>query len=62
MICIIRHGKTELNMANFMDFSVVDENGESRIVHIDNEADNAINVVADNLEDCLTKIYNHEEV
>lgn len=46
----------------FMDFSVVDENGEPRIVHIDNEADNSIDVVADNLEDFLTKIYNNEEV
>lgn len=46
----------------FMDFSSVDENGEPRIVHIDNEADNSIDVVADNLEDFLTKIYNHEEI
>lgn len=46
----------------FMDFSVVDANGEPRIVHIDNEADNSIDVVADNLEDFLTKIYNNEEV
>ena len=38
------------------------KNGEPRIVHIDNEFDNEITVVADNLEDLLTKIYFHEEI
>lgn len=46
----------------FMDFSKVDENGEPQIVLIDNECNNAITVVADNLEDFLTKIYNNEDV
>ena len=46
----------------FMDFGTVDENGEPRIVLIDNEMDNSIAVVADNLEEFLTKIYHHEEV
>ena len=46
----------------FMDFGTVDENGEPRIVLIDNEMDNSITVVADNLEEFLTKIYHHEEV
>ena len=46
----------------FMDFRSIDKNGEPRIVHIDNEFDNEITVVADNLEDLLTKIYFHEEI
>lgn len=46
----------------FMDFTSVDKDGEPRIAHIDNEADNSIDVVANNLEEFLTKIFNHEEI
>ena len=46
----------------FMDYRVVDENSEPRIVLIDNEMSNAVTVVAKNLEEFLTKIYHHEEV
>ena len=46
----------------FMDYRAVDENGEPRIVLIDNEMNNAVTVVAKNLEEFLTKIYHHEEV
>lgn len=46
----------------FMDFRTVDENGEPRIVLIDNESDNDVTVVANNFQEFLTKIYNHEEV
>ena len=46
----------------FMDFSVTDANGEPRIVLIDNECGNSVKVVAANLEEFLTRIYQHEEV
>lgn len=46
----------------FMDYRAVDENGEPRIVLIDNEMSNAVTVVAKDLEEFLTKIYHHEEV
>lgn len=46
----------------FMDFGTVDKNGEPRIVLIDNESDNDVTVVANNFDEFLTKIYNHEEV
>lgn len=46
----------------FMDFGSVDENGEPRIVLVDNECDNCVTEVAKNLEEFLTKIYNREEV
>ena len=41
---------------------MVDETGEPRIVLVDNEFDNAVTVVAKNLDEFLTKIYHHEEV
>ena len=46
----------------FMDFGSVDENGEPRIVLVDNEFDNCVTEVAKNLEEFLTKIYNREEI
>ena len=46
----------------FMDLTHTDENGEPRIVLIDNECDNSIKAVAANFEEFLTKIYQHEEV
>lgn len=45
----------------FMDFGTVDKNGEPHIVLIDNESDNDVTVVANNFDEFLTKIYNHEE-
>lgn len=46
----------------FMDFRMVDENGEPRIVLVDNEMGNSVTVVANNLKEFLTKVYHHEEV
>ena len=46
----------------FMDFGSVDENGEPRIVLIDNEFDNQVTEVAKNLEEFLTRIYNREDI
>ncbi|MEE1398718.1 SMI1/KNR4 family protein [Ruminococcus sp.] len=46
----------------FMDFRMVDENGEPRIVLVDNEMGNSVTVVANNLEEFLAKVYHHEEV
>ena len=46
----------------FMDFGSVDQNGEPRIVLVDNECDNCVTEVAKNLEEFLTKIYNREEM
>ena len=37
----------------YMDFSVTDENGEPRIVRIDNECDNRVYIVADNLPEFI---------
>lgn len=46
----------------YMDFRVVDEAEEPRIVRIDNEMDNEIYFVANNLVEFLTMIYNHQEM
>lgn len=46
----------------FMDFRMVDENGEPRIVLVDNEMGNSVTVVANNLKEFLAKVYHHEEV
>jgi hypothetical protein len=46
----------------YMDFRVVDEAGEPRIVRIDNEMDNEIYFVANNLVEFLTMIYNNQEI
>lgn len=46
----------------YMDFRVVDEAGEPRIVRIDNELDNEIYFVANNLVEFLTMIYNNQEI
>ncbi len=46
----------------FMDMEHTDENGEPRIVLIDNEFGNEITVVAGNLEEFLTRILNNEEI
>lgn len=44
----------------YMDYSVTDENGEPRIVLIDNEMDNEITFVADNLEEFIKIIIKNE--
>ncbi len=46
----------------YMDFRVVDENGEPRIVRVDNENDNRVYFVAKNLEEFLTAVYNNQEL
>lgn len=46
----------------YMDFRVVDEAGEPRIVRIDNEMDNEVYFVANNLVEFLTMIYNNQEI
>lgn len=44
----------------YMDFRATDENGEPRIVRIDNEFDNEIHFVADNLADFIRLILKNE--
>lgn len=44
----------------YMDFRVTDENGEPRIVRIDNEMDNEVFVVADNLPEFIRLILENE--
>ena len=44
----------------YMDFRVTDENGEPRIVRIDNEMDNEVFVVADNLPEFIRMILENE--
>ena len=46
----------------FMDFGTVDENGEPRIVLIDNEMDNSVTVVADNLVEFIKLIIANQEI
>ena len=46
----------------YMDFRVVDENGEPRIIRIDNEFDNEEHYVADNLMDFIRLILRNEEI
>lgn len=46
----------------YMDYRSVDENGEPRIVRIDNECDNAIYFVADNLVEFVKMVYNNQEI
>lgn len=44
----------------YMDYRVTDENGEPRILRIDNEMDNEIFVVADNLPEFIKMILSNE--
>ena len=44
----------------YMDFRVTDENGEPRIVRIDNEMNNEVLVVADNLPEFIKMILSNE--
>ena len=46
----------------YMDFRVTDENGEPRIVRIDNEFGNEVHYVADNLMDFVRLILKNEEI
>ena len=46
----------------YMDFRVTDENGEPRIVRIDNEMNNEVFVVADNLPHFIKLILANEEL
>lgn len=46
----------------YMDYRTVDENGEPRIVRVDNEQDNAVYFVADNLMAFLEMIYENQEI
>lgn len=46
----------------YMDFSVVDENGEPRIVLIDNEGNNEVYFVANNFTEFLGKVYRKEDI
>ena len=46
----------------YMDFRVTDENGEPRIVRIDNEFENEVHYVADNLMDFVRLILKNEEI
>ena len=44
----------------YMDYRVTDENGEPRILRIDNEMDNEVFVVADNLPEFIKMILKNE--
>lgn len=46
----------------YMDYRVVDEMGEPRIVRIDNGEDNAIYFVADNLVEFVKMIFDNQEI
>lgn len=46
----------------YMDYGLVDENGEPRIVRIDNEGDIAIYFVADNLVEFIKMVFNNQEI
>lgn len=46
----------------YMDYRSVDENGEPRIVRIDNEGDNAVYFVADNLVEFVKMVYENQEI
>jgi len=46
----------------YMDFRVTDENGEPRIVRIDNECDNKVYAVADNLPEFIKLVLKNEPI
>ena len=46
----------------YMDFRVTDENGEQRIVRIDNEMENEVFVVADNLPEFIRMVLKNEPI
>ena len=46
----------------FLDYTVVDEDGEPRIVQVDNECGNEISFVANNFREFIEKVYRHEDV
>ena len=46
----------------YMDYRSVDENGEPRIVRIENEDDNEIYFVADNLVEFVKMVYHNQEI
>ena len=46
----------------YMDFRVTDDNGEPRIVRIDNEMDNEVYMVADNLPEFIKMILKNEPI
>lgn len=46
----------------YMDFSVVDENGEPRIVLIDNEGNNEVYFVANNFAEFIGKVFRKEDL
>ena len=46
----------------YMDFRVTDENGEPRIVRIDNEMDNEVYAVADNLPEFIKMVLKNEPI
>lgn len=46
----------------YMDFGSVDENGEPRIVRIDNEGDISIYFVADNLVEFIKMVFKNQEI
>lgn len=46
----------------YMDYGSVDENGEPRIVRIDNEGDIAIYFVADNLVEFIKMVFKNQEI
>ncbi len=45
-----------------MDYSAVNQNGEPRIVRIENEDDNAMYFVANNFEEFIYMVYNNKDI
>lgn len=46
----------------FMDYSVVDQNGEPRIVRVDNENDNTIYFVANSFQEFIDMVYYNKDI
>lgn len=46
----------------FMDYSVIDKNGEPRIVKVSNEDNNARYFVANNFEEFINMVYNNQDI
>ena len=46
----------------YLDYSVTDENGEPRVVLVDNECGNSVRFVANNFREFIEKVYRHENI
>lgn len=46
----------------YLDYSATDENGEPRVVLVDNECGNSVSFVANNFREFIEKVYRHENI